>query len=162
MDSEIREVVNLVVSVLATSVVIIAAVIFSNLSYKAFNHKLKTDAINNDIKMRSEVYNLFINNNSNVSGVDIIDFITVHDKNYRYRIVTRDGDYRLSSDGLVDLNTGVYAGSSDNLWTQSYLTKLLEGSLNDKYSGTIVSNNGEELDVTDLSDQVWIKFKAID
>ena len=163
---EVKEALYTAFSVILISTVIICATMFSSLSYKSFNIKLKTDAINYNIKIKSELYNYFINPNSNISGVDIIDFIIIHDRAYRYEIITSDKTYKLSNKGLsVITNRGAESKKDaiDEFWTQAYITEnILREDLYSKFKGTIVKDDGTVVeDIAEVNGEVWLKFEII-
>ena len=174
MENEVKEAVSMTVSIILISLVIIIAVIFSDLSYKAFNYKVKTDAINYRIQTQSQLYNYFVNPHSNISGADILDFITVYDKAYKYVLVTGTKAYWLSTEGLTELNSGTYIDNIseatkiantkpavDTMWTPQYITENVLGeNIYSKYDGSIITGAGDVVeDVTEINSDVWIMFE---
>lgn len=166
MENEVKEAVNTAISVVIIALVILMAVVFTGLSYKAYNIKVKTEAVNYNIKLKSELYNYFINPASNVSGVDIVDFITVYDKAYKYIIITGTTTYKLSREGLVEvLNNGTEtnSGTDDKFWTQSYISNnMLKGALYSTFKGSIVDAGGSLVsDIIEVDSDVWLKFEIV-
>ena len=165
MEDEVKEAMYTALSVIVISAIIVAAVVFSNLSYKAYNIKLRTDSINYNIQLKSELYNYFVNPNNDLSGVDIIDFITIHDRAYRYIIVTSSNTYKLSNDGLVIVSlTGKEKSQDavDSFWTQTYLIEHIfkdKDALYSNFDGHIVMDDGTVVDdVSEIDSDVWLKF----
>ncbi len=166
MENEVKETVSIAISIAVISLIIAAAMVFSNLSYKAYNYKLQTDAINYRIKTKSELYNYFVNPNSELSGSDIIDFITVYDKAYKYIIAIENHEYRLRFTGLETYRDGNLVSTetaNDLMWTQAYITELMGENVSRKFTGDIVDTNGNKVnDVIEIDGDVWLKFELED
>jgi hypothetical protein len=163
MEDEVKEAMYTALSVIVISAIIVAAVVFSNLSYKAYNIKLRTDSINYNIQLKSELYNYFVNPNNDLSGVDIIDFITIHDRAFKYIISTSGNTYKLSNKGLTTISlSGIETtkDAEDSFWTQTYLTEnILKSDLYSNFDGCIVDSNGTVIeDVTEIGGDVWLQF----
>lgn len=165
MENEVKETVSIAISVAIISLIIAAAMVFSNLSYKAYNYKLQTEAINYRIKTKSELYNYFVNPNSELSGSDIIDFITVYDKAYKYIIVIEDYEYRLRFKVMETYKEGnllLTKDADDSMWTQAYITDLMGENVTGRFTGEIVDNLGEKVkDIIEVDGDVWLKFELM-
>ena len=174
MEGEIKEVVKMAFSIILTSVIIIAAALFTDLSYRAYAFRLDTEAINSRIQTQSQLYNYFINPNSNISGSDIIDFISLYNKAYNYCIVVKEDfetpkirEYRLGNDKLEIYVNGVKEKSEsakDIMWTQSYLIdNILKTDLYSTFDGSIIDSEGKEIeDISEITNPgIWLKFEVM-
>jgi len=158
MENEIKESIKISISLTLASLIILGAGIFANLSYSAYNHRVRTESINYNIQLHSRLYNYFINPNRKISGTDILDFISLYTKNYKYCIVLPDeiGNhievYQLDNSYLTKWNIVVgrdlddqvpdRESSRDEMWTQAYLIdNVLGEDVYASYIGVLMDDN---------------------
>lgn len=164
IEREVSETLKIASSLAIISSLIGLAIIFGILGRHVYYSKVDRDAKLNVISQQAELVK-FVSPDDTVTGVDIMDFITNHNSEYKYRIITDSSSGKVDTDinnpyvqELIRNNPrhkGVtaayynngkgysYEVASNIMWSQTYLNDVVFARYDKGSDGKYIVKPGE-------------------